>query len=1640
MTGEYQLGDVVSLNINGKLYNTTVQSGGLWNVDVAGSDLAADSDSKINGSVLVHDLAGNSFTAIATESYAVDTTAPTLTISAADLKLAAGESTTITFSFNEPVSGFSQGDVIVVGGTLSNITPDATGQTWTATFTPDGSGTAPSISVATGSYSDVAGNPGTGDTLNAADDFVVDLVAPVVTVNDSNTNDSTPALGGTVNDPTAIVVVEVDGVKYPATNNGDGTWSLADNVLPPLLDGSYPVKVTATDPAGNSSTDIGSLTVDTLAPTLNINAADLQLSAGEMTEITFTFSEPVNGFTISDITITGGNLSGLVGDITGTVWTATFTQNGTDAPSISVSSGSYTDVSGNPGVGDTLDIIDGFIVDLVPPTLDITTNNSSVLSVGETALVTFTFNEEIDAATFLESDIAVEGGSLSGFMQVSATVWTAIFTKDATDTLPSVSVPDNSYSDLAGNQGTGDSQTRGADVVAPTLVISAADPALSLGESTTITFSFSEIVQGFTRSDVVVVGGTLGNVTTLDNQTWTATFTPDGLGTAPSISVADNSYQDIAGNFGTGDVFDSEDGFTFAVIDEGLLTTQSTVELNSNLIGVYTDVNLVAPVAALSSGGEPINWVLSPDGKTLIGSTAPDNEVLKVSLNSKLDSFGNIVWNYAVTLSDSIDHSGNLQNVTFGLEAAGIPLSETISIDILDDVPVLAENVRYYFGSTPSIYFGNAVETFGADGGHLSTVTINGVTYTYYSVTESISFAGSTTQFNPDSYSYENGVLNLTTYFGDVITVNFQTGEYSVESTGVSTGPAPDQVAPTAMVADQGGLLGTVGLNALDLIDLTANQKFTVADADNDITSTSLSLTTNLGDELVDALNITVLGLRLPLGSLVALLGLDTVINALGGTVGVLLNLLGLASYGLEASQALATELGLKIIIGDQAFMKNPDGSGDYVYGQTITFELLDPSKPVSSQAFNELLASITVDQAFLGDVADLSLAPTYTLNVADSLSQTDMAQSIDIANVSLLGNLLGSNTTGLLTEGTTVGESIDKSSTTTSQRIYGYEGNDNLTGGSGNDLIRGGTGNDTIIAGNGNDLIYGGSGNDTLTGNDGTDVFVWEDGDQGTTTIPAVDRITDFNQASAAIGGDVLDLSALLSGAGKIGNLAGNLANYLHFETVAGQTEIWISTSGAFTGGYNSAQDSSNIDQKIILEGVNYSANTRTDAEIINELLAKGKLIVDNLYGTPATKESITIDFTAIDNDSDVATKQSDGTATSTGSFDSIAVQPESDLVDPAINTDPVAIFADRALLGLVGLGALGIDLDRQVYAAYDAENNIQKVEITYRPLIEVGLTKISIDASQRLAQELGLKLSYASTEGTLTLLGYSYTLTVTALDGGPIDNVKLNELLATVELTNENGTLLESSTLSLEVLQSMSLTVTDTNGKVDTDLRGSLLDANLINNLGDFNQFIIEGTNIDNTLDASGKLTGQKIYAYDGVDTITGSTHDDWIRAGAGVDTVNAGSGNDAIFGGLGNDILNGQDGNDLLFGESGNDTITGGIGSDIAVFQVLDGEERDATGGNGTDTWTDFIVDNTANPEADMIDISDLLVDYAGDGSAASLADYLSVTSDGTDTTISIDRDGTGSQYQSAYILVLRGVDTSLTELVNNNQFII
>jgi Ca2+-binding RTX toxin-like protein len=51
-------------------------------------------------------------------------------------------------------------------------------------------------------------------------------------------------------------------------------------------------------------------------------------------------------------------------------------------------------------------------------------------------------------------------------------------------------------------------------------------------------------------------------------------------------------------------------------------------------------------------------------------------------------------------------------------------------------------------------------------------------------------------------------------------------------------------------------------------------------------------------------------------------------------------------------------------------------------------------------------------------------------------------------------------------------------------------------------------------------------------------------------------------------------------------------------------------------------------------------------------------------------------------------------------------------------------------------------------------------------------------------------------------------------------------------------------------------------------------------------------------------------------GSDEITGSSFDDFIRAGAGDDIINTGAGNDLIRSGAGNDIITTGDGDDLIY----------------------------------------------------------------------------------------------------------------------------
>lgn len=148
-----------------------------------------------------------------------------------------------------------------------------------------------------------------------------------------------------------------------------------------------------------------------------------------------------------------------------------------------------------------------------------------------------------------------------------------------------------------------------------------------------------------------------------------------------------------------------------------------------------------------------------------------------------------------------------------------------------------------------------------------------------------------------------------------------------------------------------------------------------------------------------------------------------------------------------------------------------------------------------------------------------------------------------------------------------------------------------------------------------------------------------------------------------------------------------------------------------------------------------------------------------------------------------------------------------------------------------------------------------------------------------------------------------------------------------------------------------------------------------------------------------------------------------------------------------------FNGSTNNETISGGSGNDTYNlGGFGngSDIIYFSLLNA--TDATGGNGFDLVKGFGLGQVANnPDADVIDIHELLTGYNGtaglyldtdglklDAASSQLNEYLKVRTDGANTIIEIDRNGGGDSFSN--LLTLENIQTDLVTLLFNNQIVI
>ncbi len=127
--------------------------------------------------------------------------------------------------------------------------------------------------------------------------IALDTISPEITVDSLITKKQSPKLTGTVDDPDAVISINVDGNDYVAINNGDGTWTLPSGTIADLVNGTYEVVATATDLAGNVGIDVtvDELVIDTVKPNLVVDTPTDDTFISGNFQVTGTSSDEVAG-------------------------------------------------------------------------------------------------------------------------------------------------------------------------------------------------------------------------------------------------------------------------------------------------------------------------------------------------------------------------------------------------------------------------------------------------------------------------------------------------------------------------------------------------------------------------------------------------------------------------------------------------------------------------------------------------------------------------------------------------------------------------------------------------------------------------------------------------------------------------------------------------------------------------------------------------------------------------------------------------------------------------------------------------------------------------------------------------------------------------------------------------------------------------------------------------------------------------------------------------------------------------------------------------------------------------------------------------------------------------------------------------
>ncbi|HAV1661514.1 TPA: Ig-like domain-containing protein [Enterobacter hormaechei subsp. steigerwaltii] len=715
-----EAGQTVTVTLNGKSYQTTVQADGRWQLNVPAADVGALTDGNVTVTATVSDVAGNSSSA--DRVGLVDATVPQVTINdfVTDTNTVNQMAHAQAQILSGSVTGAAAGDLVTI--TINNVdyttVVDAAGN-WSLGLPAsvvqgltDGTWT---INV---SVTDQSGNTGSSSV-----DVVVNTVTPVIGINTLAADDVINAaekgedllLSGTSNQPEGTTItVNLNGINYTATTDASGNWSVTvpASAVSALGEANYTVTASVTDNVGNSAAATHDVLVDSSLPVVTINtlAGDNIVNAAEVAAgqtLTGKVSNAASGDTVT-IILGGQTYTATVQD--DLTWSLPLTQSQLTAlgnGDLTVSA-SVTNAHGNTG-SSSLDVT----IDAQLPGLRIdTVAGDDVINVIEHAQNLVISGTSTDLAAGSTVTVTINGKSYSASVLADGTWQAAVPAADVSRWADGSLTISASAQDTSGNP-----------VNIGTVVdVDLAPVAISINSVTD-----DNVLNAAEKGQDLVLSGSSSNVEAgqtvtiiFAGKTWTTTVDANGDWTC-TVPAADLSGL--------------KDG------DASVQVSVTNVNGNAVSSSQAFSVDTAAPAVTINtiSGDNMLNAAEAAQDLTLSGtSTAEAGQTVTVTFNGNQYTAqvqANGRWTLDVPAADLAGIADGSAAVTVTVsDKAGNPASAGASVLVDTTVPQITFNIVAGDDIVNIAEHGQALivtgKVTGAQAGDVITLTLNGKDYT----------------------------------------------------------------------------------------------------------------------------------------------------------------------------------------------------------------------------------------------------------------------------------------------------------------------------------------------------------------------------------------------------------------------------------------------------------------------------------------------------------------------------------------------------------------------------------------------------------------------------------------------------------------------------------------------------------------------------------------------------------------------------------------------------------------------------------------------------------------------------------------------------------------------------------------------